>query len=91
MNYRMQLLAFNVSGALVSSGDSIPLGEFDTTPALLILDKVNRFKSDLDTMNQACGLLPTTIETNGYRVTILVFDEDQTPITYAQMYEHRHS
>ena len=89
MFYKMQLLAFSVSGALVSSGDIIPLGEFDTTPVILVLDKINRLKSDLGSMNQACGLLPNAIETNGYRIVIMVLDEDQNPVTYAQMYEYK--
>ena len=89
MFYKMQLLAFNINGSLVSSGDTIPLGEFDTTPVILVLDKINRFKSDLGSMNLACGLLPTTIETNGYRVIIMVLDEYLNPVTYAQMYEYK--
>ena len=91
MLYKMQLLAFKTNGSLVSSGDVILLGDFDTIPAILVLDKINRLKSDLGSMNLACGLLPTTIETNRYRVVIMVLDEDLNPVTYAQMYEYKRS
>ena len=89
MLYKMQLLAYSPSGSLRASEDVIPLGEFDTTPVILVFDKINRFKSDLGSMNLACGLLPTAIETNRYRVVMMVLDENLNPVTYAQMYEYK--
>ena len=65
------------------------MGEFDTTPVILVFDKINRFKSDLGSMNLECGLLPTAIETNRYRVVMMVLDENLNPVTYAQMYEYK--
>ena len=41
MLYKMQLIAYSPSGLLISSGDVIPLGEFDTTPVILVFDKLN--------------------------------------------------
>ena len=39
MLYKMQLIAYSPSGLLMCSGDVIPLGEFDTTPVILVFDK----------------------------------------------------
>ena len=89
MLYKMQLIAYSPSGLLISSGDVIPLGEFDTTPVILMFQKIHTLKNDLSLMNSACGLLPNTIEANQLRVVILVLDENLNPITYTEMYEYK--
>ena len=85
----MQLIAYSPSGSLISSGDAIPLGEFDTTPVKLMFQKIHALKNDLSLMNSACGLLSNTIEANQLRVVILVLDENLNPITYTEMYEYK--
>lgn len=89
MLYKMQLIAYSPSGSLISSGDVIPLGEFDTTPVKLMFQKIHALKNDLSLMNSACGLLSNTIEANQLRVVILVLDENLNPITYTEMYEYK--
>ena len=89
MLYKMQLIAYSPSGSLISSGDVIPLGEFDTTPVILMFQKIHALKNDLSLMNSACGLLPNTIEADQLRVVILVLDETLNPITYTEMYEYK--
>ena len=89
MLYRMQLLAYSPSGSLRASGDSITLGEFKSTLVQLMLNRLHFLKNDLSSMNLACGLLPTAIETNRYRVVMMVLDKNLNPVTYAQMYEYK--
>lgn len=89
MLYKMQLIAYSPSGLLISSGDVILLGEFDTTPVILMFQKIHALKNDLSLMNSACGLLSNTIEANQLRVVILVLDENLNPVTYAQMFEYK--
>ena len=89
MLYKMQLIAYSPSGLLISSGDVILLGKFKSTPVQLMLNRLHFSKNDLSSMNLACGLLPTAIETNRYRVVMMVLDENLNPVTYAQMYEYK--
>ena len=89
MLYKMQLIAYSPSGSLISSGNSITLGKFKSTPVKLMFQKIHALKNDLSLMNSACGLLPNTIEANQLRVVILVLDENLNPITYTEMYEYK--
>lgn len=91
MLYKMQLVAYQSSGLLASTGDSFVLGKFNVFPVKLVLDRIHTLKNDLSLMNLACGLLPSSIETNRLRVVILVLDENLDSIAYTEMYEYKHN
>lgn len=91
MKYKIQLISFDINGSTVSHGDDIEIGSFNKLPVKLVMSQINALKSDIASLNLACGLLPGTIEANRLRVAILVTNDSDDPICYSQLYEYRQS